>query len=134
MVKSVYLHDLVTQDFIEIPSDKTPRSVGRAKECDLVIDSTFRNISRLQVVVQYFPHGDILLTQKSSNCDTFYGPSEDDLDKLYVNQSENILPSYLIRFGEGYDLRLLPFNDRLVQERLRSRSDDTKIVDLNQFS
>ena len=70
MVKPVYLYDLVTQDFIEIPSDKTPRSVGRAKECDLVIDPTFRNISRLQVVVQYFPHGDILLTQKSSNCDS----------------------------------------------------------------
>ena len=131
MVKSVYLHDLVTQDFIEIPSDKTPRSIGRARDCDLVVDSTFTNISRLQISVQYFPHGDILLTQKSSNCDTFYGPSEDDLDKLYVNQSENILPGYLIRFGEGYDLRLLPFNDRLVQERLRSRSEDTKIVDLN---
>ena len=87
MVKSVYLHDLVTQDFIEIPSDKTPRLIGRARDCDLVVNSTFTNISRLQISVQYFPHGDILLTQKSSNCDTFYGPSEDDLNK-HLNVSD----------------------------------------------
>ena len=131
MVKPVYLHDLVTQDFIEIPSDKTPRLIGRARDCDLVLSPAFKSISRLQISVQYFPHGDILLTQKSSNCDTFYGPSEDDLDKLYVNQSENILPGYLIRFKGGYDLKLLSFKDKLVQERLQSRNEDTEIINLS---
>ena len=85
----------------------------------------------MQIAVQYFPHGDILLTQKSSNCDTFYGPSEEDLDNLYYNQSENILPGYLIRFKGGYDLKLLSFKDKLVQERLQSRNEDTEIINLS---
>ncbi|HJO15003.1 MAG TPA: hypothetical protein QGG70_03050 [Candidatus Pacearchaeota archaeon] len=131
MVKSVYLHDLITDNFAEIPPDMTPRSIGRAKDCDIVLSPTFTCISRLQIAVQYFPYGDILLTQKSSNCDTFYGPSEEDLDNLYYNQSENILPGYLIRFKGGYDLKLLSFKDKLVQERLQSRNEDTEIINLS---
>ena len=131
MVKSVYLHDLITDNFTEIPPDMTPRSIGRAKDCDIVLSPSFTGISRLQIAVQYFPHGDILLTQKSSNCDTFYGPSEEDLDNLYYNQSENILPGYLIRFKGGYDLKLLSFKDKLVQERLQSRNEDTEIINLS---
>ena len=124
MVKPVYLYDLIRDDFLEIPSDQKPRKLGRGMDCDLVTEASYGKIDRYQAVIQYFPQGDVKLTQMSSHSVTDLSSDGNDWDRLYLGVTEKIIPGSYIRFDGQYMIRLLPYNDPLVRERIKLRNAD----------
>ena len=127
MVKSVYLYEPVSQNFLDIPPDKSSLTIGRAIDCDFTTPNLFAGISRLQALIQYFPNGDIKLTQRSIMSPTHYRFGEDSWEQLYTGRTEIIIPGSEIRFDNDYMMRVLPFNHKLVQERMSFRGGDTVI-------
>jgi hypothetical protein len=126
MVKPVYLYDTNTREMLDVHPNQQPVTIGRALNSNFPTFAGYGGVSRHQADIQYFPHGRILLIHRSSRVITSSGPSVGELEE--VSGSLDILPGYFIRFGADYDLRVLPFNDLIVQERLGLRADDTQVL------
>ena len=125
MVKPVYLNDLVTNEFIEVKPDDTPRTIGRSRECDLITSSRIKYISRVQAEILYKSNGDIILFQVSENCNTFCGP---EVEEEQVYGSKIVYTGYRIRFGGDYPLKILSSKDEGVRSRIADRLEDTQLL------
>lgn len=126
MVKPIYLYDILRNDFLEVPSDQQQRTMGRSIGCDLVTDASEGGIDKYQAQIQYFPNGDIRLTQLSSLSPTHWSENGNDWEQLYTGRTELMLPGYHIMFDESYIIRVFAHNSREVQERMALRDAEVR--------
>lgn len=128
-MKPIYLEDLITNKLYEILCDSHPRTIGRGKDCDIITNADYSDISRLQAEVIYLPN-EIRLIQRSENSKTLVGNEEKGYDEVFQGTDARLYPGHSIIMGKDYMFRVWFYNEikeRLTKERI-ARSEDTKIV------